>query len=88
MYFVPEKTIKAGFYECRCCHYRFLSLQTMNKIPCPLCEEDMDYEIGPDESLEDLLDNADLQLIIEGEEEVEKYDTLLSVAFAEDESWI
>lgn len=34
----------------------------------------------PDESLEDVLDTAELVQKIEGEEEVEKMDTLLSLA--------
>ena len=52
----------------------------MKKIPCPDCEAEIDYEIGPDESLEDLLETADLKQKIEGEEEVEKMDALLSLA--------
>ncbi len=32
-------------------HYRRLE-----KIPCPDCEAEIDYEIGPDESMEDILD--------------------------------
>ena len=47
------------------------------------------YEIGPDESLEDVLDTAELIQKIEGEEEVEKMDTLLSLALTGgDYSWI
>lgn len=87
MYFVPDDTKKCGFYECKRCNYRFLSLQTEKKIPCPICEEEIDYEIGPDESLEDLLETAELQDIFEGED-VERMDTLLSVAYTDDESWI
>lgn len=88
MYFLEDGTKKCGFYECRKCNYRFLSELTEKRIPCPLCEQDIDYEIGPDESLEDLLETSDLIEIIEGEDEVKRMDTLLSVAFAEDESWI
>lgn len=88
MYFLEDGTDKCGFYECRKCSYRFLSLVTEKKAPCPLCEQDIDYEIGPDESLEDLLETADLIDVIEGAEDVERMDTLLSVAYAEDESWI
>lgn len=32
----------------------------MEKIPCPDCEAEIDYEIGPDESMEDILDTAQL----------------------------
>ena len=61
----------------------------MKHIPCPDCEQEIDYEIGPDESLEDVLDTAELLQKIEGEEEVEKMDTLLSLAIiGGDESWI
>ena len=88
MYFVEEGTKKCGFYECKKCDYRFLSLHTEKKAPCPLCEQDLDYEIGPDESLEDLLETAELLDIIEGEEEVAKMDALLSVAYVDDESWL
>lgn len=68
---------------------RFLSLQTMEKIPCPDCEAEIDYEIGPDESMEDILDTAQLLQKIEGEEEVEKMDALLSLAITGgDCNWI
>lgn len=67
----------------------FLSLQTMEKIPCPDCEAEVDYEIGPGESLEDVLDTAVLLQKIEGEEEVEKMDALLSLAITGgDFDWI
>ena len=88
MYFLDDGTKKCGFYECKKCDYRFLSVYTTKKAPCPLCEQDIDYEIGPDESLEDLLETADLIDVIEGKEDVERMDTLLSVAFSEDDSWI
>ena len=64
-------------------------MQTMKRIPCPDCEAEIDYEIGPDESLEDVLDTAELIQKIEGEEEVEKMDTLLSLALTGgDYRWI
>lgn len=67
---------------------RFLSMQTMKRIPCPDCEAEIDYEIGPDESLEDVLDTAELIEKIEGEE-VEKMDALLSLAVTGgDYNWI
>lgn len=87
MYFVPDGTKKCGFYECKKCDYRFLSLETTEKIACPICEEDIDYEIGPDECLEDLLETAILQQVVEGDD-VERMDALLSVAYTDDESWI
>ena len=67
----------------------FLSLQMMEKIPCPDCEAEIDYEIGPDENMEDILDTAQLLQKIEGEEEVEKMDALLSLAITGgDCNWI
>ena len=72
MYYVPDGTKECGFYECKKCGNRFLSLQTMKRIPCPDCEAEIDYEIGPDESLEDVLDTAELIEKIEGVEEVKK----------------
>lgn len=60
----------------------------MKRIPCPDCEAEIDYEIGPDESLEDVLDTAELIEKIEGEE-VEKMDALLSLAVTGgDYNWI
>ena len=89
MFYVPDKTTRCGFYECKKCGNRFLSLQTMKKIPCPDCERDIDYEIGPDESLDDLLDTAELLQIVEGEEDVAKMDGLLSLAITGgDDEWI
>ena len=89
MYYVPDGTKECGYYECRKCGNRFLSLQTMKHIPCPDCEQEIDNEIGPDESLEDVLDTAELLQKIEGEEEVEKMDALLSLAITGgDCNWI
>ena len=89
MYYVPDGTIECGYYDCKKCGYRFLCMQSMKRIPCPDCEAEIDYEIGPDESLEDVLDTAELIQKIEGEEEVEKMDTLLSLALTGgDYSWI
>ena len=95
MYYVPDGTKTCGYYECKKCGNRFLSLQTMQRIPCPDCamdidyEAEVDYEIGPGESLEDVLDTAVLLQRIEGEEEVEKMDALLSLAITGgDFDWI
>lgn len=56
---------------------------------CPDCEAEIDYEIGPDENMEDILDTAQLLQKIEGEEEVEKMDALLSLAITGgDCNWI
>lgn len=48
MYYVPEGTKTCGYYECKKCGNRFLSMQTMSRIPCPDCAAEIDYEIGPD----------------------------------------
>ena len=42
MYYVPDGTKECGYYECRKCGNRFLSLQTMKHIPCPDCEEEVE----------------------------------------------
>ena len=61
----------------------------MEKIPCPDCEAEIDYEIGPDESLEELLDTSHLIKVITDEEEMEKLDSLLSLAITGgDFNWI
>ena len=87
MYFLSDDVKKCGFYECRECNYRFLSVATTPKTACPLCEQNISYEIGPDESLEDLLETSDLKQIVEGDE-IARMDALLSCAYAEDDSWI
>ena len=68
MYYVPEGTKTCGYYECKKCGNRFLSMQTMSRIPCPDCAAEIDYEIGPDETMEDVVDTAVLLEKIEGEE--------------------
>ena len=67
MYYVPEGTKTCGYYECKKCGNRFLSMQTMSRIPCPDCAEDV-------------VDTAVLLEKIEGEEEVARMDALLSLA--------
>lgn len=89
MYYVPDGTKECGFYECKKCGNRFLSLQTMKESHARTAKPEIDYEIGPDESLEDVLDTAELIEKIEGVEEVEKMDALLSLAITGgDDSWI
>lgn len=79
MYYVPDDTQKCGYYECSCCGEKFLSLQTAEKIDCIYCEADADYELGPDEAMEETKETAVLIQVLEGED-IEKYDTLLSLA--------
>ncbi len=89
MYYLPDHTKRCGFYECTCCGNRFLSLQTRTWVNCPACEREIDPEIGPDEVLPEEKPTAKLLQICEGEEEVEKLDTLLSLAVTGgDDSWI
>ena len=80
MYFVPDGTKRCGFYECSVCGDRFLSLHTEPKIVCPTCEKEMDPEIGPDDELTLNVETAKLLQIVEGEEQVEMMDKLLSLA--------
>jgi len=89
MYYVPDGTKQCGYYECKKCGNRFLSLQTIARIPCPDCAAEIDYEIGPDETLVDVTDTAVLLQKIEGEEKVAKMDALLSLAITGgDFNWI
>ncbi|MBE6022542.1 MAG: hypothetical protein E7231_04805 [Cellulosilyticum sp.] len=89
MYYVPDQTKKCGFFECKECGARFLSLQLQEKMPCPYCERDFDPEIGPDEEMTQAHAEAMLVKVIEGEEEVEKWDKLLSLAITGgDEEWL
>lgn len=81
MYFVPDGTTVCGFYECEDCGQRFLDLRVFPMIVCPYCGEESDMEIGPDEELKEEHAAAKLLSVIEGEEEVEKMDGLLSLAF-------
>lgn len=87
MYYIPDGTTKCGYYECETCKTKFLSIQTMESIPCPYCEEDIELEIGPDEELENGAE-ANLIEVLQGED-VEKMDALLSLAITGgDYGWI
>ena len=79
MYYVPEGTKKCGYYQCERCGDKFLSLQTMNMIDCVYFAEEIDMEMGPDEDMTEVKDTAKLIEVLEGED-VEKMDTLLSLA--------
>ena len=79
MYYVPDDTKKCGYYECRECKEKFITLQTVETMPCPYCEADNDLEIGPDEDMAEVKESARLIKVLEGEE-IEKMDTLLSLA--------
>lgn len=89
MYYVPDGTKRCGYYECKECGSRFLSLKIGPQIVCPDCGEEPDMEIGPDEEMVQAVETAKLVRVIEGEEEVEKMDGLLSLAITGgDYNWI
>lgn len=88
MYYVPDGTTLCGFYECMECGNRFLNLQVGPSISCPYCGEDADMEIGPDDEMPTVKENAKLISVIEGED-VEKMDGLLSLAITGgDYNWL
>lgn len=88
MYYVPDGTQVCGFYECKDCGERFLALQIVPWMICPYCGEQVDMEIGPDEEMPEVREAAVLIQVVEGED-VEKMDTLLSLAkTGGDYSWI
>ena len=88
MYYVPDETKRCGFYECGECGTRFLDLRIAPAIVCPYCGEEADMEIGPDEEMPKAVEAAKLISMLEGED-VERYDTLLSLAIAGgDYGWV
>lgn len=88
MYYVPDGTERCGYYECEDCHTRFLDLQIVPTMVCPYCGEEIDMEIGPDDEITEPKESAKLIQMVEGED-VEKMDTLLSLAITGgDYSWI
>ncbi|MDO4475333.1 MAG: hypothetical protein Q4B59_00925 [Lachnospiraceae bacterium] len=80
MYYVPDGTQMCGFYECEECGTRFLNIQIRPTMSCPYCGETPDMEIGPDEAMPAMSETAKLLNVVEGVEEVEKMDALLSLA--------
>lgn len=80
MFFVPDNTDRCGLYNCRECGARFLDLSTEPEMVCPYCGEPYDMEEYFDEDEPEPKATAVLAEVIEGAEEVEKYDTLLSLA--------
>jgi len=89
MYYVPDGTALCGFYECEECGERFLSQQIAPRLICPYCGEVPDMEIGPDDEMPEAKEMARLLEVIEGEENVEKMDTLLSLAITGgDYNWL
>lgn len=89
MFFVPDGTERCGFYECKECGTRFLSLQITPTMVSPYCGEEPDMEMGPDDEMPIIKEDACLIEMISGAEEVEKYDGLLSLAISGgDFEWI
>ena len=89
MYYVPDGTEQCGYYECSDCGSRFLDVRIAPQIVCPYCGIEVDMEIGPDEEMPKVIDSAKLIQMIKGAEEVEKMDTLLSLAITGgDYTWI
>ncbi len=80
MFYVPDGTQMAGFYECEECGSRFLDIRIAPTLVCPYCGEEPDMELGPDDEMPTNTETAKLLQMIEGEEEVEKMDGLLSLA--------
>ncbi len=80
MYYVDDGTERAGYYECSECHYRFLSEKIGPALVCPYCGEEVDMELGPDEEMPEIRESARLLQVIEGAEDVERMDALLSLA--------
>ena len=88
MFYVPDGTERCGFYECSECGNRFLDIKIGPSLVCPYCGEEPNMEIGPDEEMPKIVESAKLVQMLEGED-VEKYDTLLSLAVTGgDYSWI
>jgi hypothetical protein len=81
MYYVNDGTQRCGYYECEDCGSGFLDEKIGPAIECPYCSKGaVDMEIGPDEEMPVIKESAKLIKVIEGAEEVERYDTLLSLA--------
>lgn len=89
MYYVPDGTTRCGYYECKECNTKFLHIKIVPAFACPYCSKEPDMEIGPDEEMPEASAMATLIDIIEGEEAVEQYDALLSLAVTGgDFNWI
>ena len=80
MYYVPDDTERCGYYECKECGSRFLDIKIAPSLVCPYCGEEPDMEIGPDDEMLVIKENAKLIKMLSDKEEVEKYDKLLSLA--------
>jgi hypothetical protein len=87
MYQTTQRNV--DIMNARKCGTRFLSLSVDEMEECPDCAAEWDPEIGPDEVMEAEEKTAKLMRIVEGAEEVEKMDALLSLAITGgDYNWI
>lgn len=80
MFYVPDGTTRCGYYECKECGSRFLDIKIGPAIVCPYCGETPDMEIGPDEEMPEIKEDAKLVKMLTDESEIDKYDQLLSLA--------
>ena len=89
MYYVPDGTEVCGFYECEECGKRFLTLKIGPKFVCPLWGEEPELEFGPVDEMAVAKEAAILLEMVEGTENVERMDALLSLAVTGgDYEWI
>lgn len=89
MFYVPDGTQRCGLYICENCGNRFLDVKIGPTLVCPYCGEEPDMEIGPDEEMPVISEDAKLVKMLDGVEEIEKYDQLLSLAVTGgDYQWI
>lgn len=89
MYYVPDGIERCGYYECKNCGSRFLDSKIGPSMVCPFCGEEPDMEIGPDEEMPVVKEDAKLVKMLQGTEEIERYDQLLSLAVTGgDYNWI
>ena len=68
MYYVPDGTERAGYYECKACGERFLDIRIAPTLVCPYCGEIPDMEIGSDDEMTEAKGNAKLIQMVEGED--------------------
>lgn len=79
MFYVPDDTKVCGFYQCKNCGERFLDVRIAPFLVCPYCGEEADMELGPEDEMPEIEENAQLIEVVEGED-VERMDGLLSLA--------
>ena len=73
------KNVETGFWR----------YKTGPQLVCPYCGEEPDMEVGPDEEMPVAAESAKLIQVVKGAEEVERMDTLLSLAVTGgDYAWI